>query len=99
MLFHDGLLASAAVSARCPRLEAKDPRSGTVGTTARHDPAKATCMAHRLTVVTFLDREPDPGEVPKQILEYIAHNIDLLRAKWDEIYPENPINSQEGPDE
>jgi hypothetical protein len=71
----------------------------------RSEPPHVTILQKRrawriaLRSSRFLDREPDPGEVPKQILEYIAHNVDLLRAKWDEIYPENPINSQEGPDE
>lgn len=47
----------------------------------------------------FLDREPDPGEVPRGVLEHIAKNRELLRSTWDGMYPENPVASQEDADE
>ena len=47
----------------------------------------------------FLDREPDPAEVPQSILRIVEQNWDFLCASWDEMYPVNPVASPEGEDE
>jgi hypothetical protein len=47
----------------------------------------------------FMDAEPDPREVPREVVEHIAKNSELLRTAWDDLYPENPVNSQEDSDE
>jgi hypothetical protein len=47
----------------------------------------------------FLDKEPDPKEVPEEVLTEIAKHERLLRGKWDEMYPENPIESKEDDDD
>jgi hypothetical protein len=47
----------------------------------------------------FLDDEPDPREVPGELLEEIRAHWELLRQQWDETYPENPISSSESDDE
>jgi hypothetical protein len=47
----------------------------------------------------FKDSEPDPSEVPKSILKIVEENWSLLRAAWDEMYPENPVVSPEDEDE
>jgi len=71
----------------------------------RSEPPHVTILhKHRawrldLRSLRFLDREPDPAEVPRDIEKHILNNIDLLRKEWDEIYPENPVNSQEDADE
>jgi hypothetical protein len=41
----------------------------------------------------FLDREPDPKDVPDEVSELIRANLPLLRDTWDQMYPENPIAS------
>lgn len=42
---------------------------------------------------TFLDREPDPKAVPKEIVGAVRSNFDLLRQEWDRMFPENPVLS------
>jgi hypothetical protein len=42
----------------------------------------------------FLDKSPDPNDVPSEVLAEISRAMDLLRARWDEMYPENPIGSE-----
>jgi len=42
----------------------------------------------------FLDKKPDPAEVPDEVLEAARESISMLRAAWDRMYPENPIVSK-----
>jgi hypothetical protein len=53
--------------------------------------------AWRLALRTgeFLDREPPGREVPDDLVELVWHERRQLRTKWDEMYPENPVFSQE----
>lgn len=46
-----------------------------------------------LRTMKFLDMEPDPSEVPDELLSAIRERWAELRAKWDEMYPENPVES------
>lgn len=39
----------------------------------------------------FLDRSPDPREVPEPVVAHLLARLDLLRWEWDERYPENPV--------
>ena len=39
----------------------------------------------------FLDRDPPSREVPDDVVDAIRDNIDVLRAAWDDMYPENPV--------
>jgi hypothetical protein len=39
----------------------------------------------------FLDREPDPRDVPEGLLEAFHPFLELLCTTWDRMYPENPI--------
>ena len=41
----------------------------------------------------FLDREPDPKDVPEEVLEAFRPFVDLLCKTWDQMYPENPVVS------
>ncbi len=43
----------------------------------------------------FLDVDPDPRDVPKEIVLAIQAQIASLRLEWDAMYPENPVFSQE----
>lgn len=47
----------------------------------------------------FLDREPDPNDVPKELLDELTRQSALLRRTWDEMYPENPVESKESSDD
>lgn len=45
----------------------------------------------------FMDDDPDPAEVPHQLVELIGHEEtwQRLRHEWDRMYPTNPVSSQE----
>lgn len=45
----------------------------------------------------FLDRRPAPREVPREILELVRRDLDLLRAQWDGMYPDNPTGGNDAP--
>lgn len=42
----------------------------------------------------FLDREPDPREVPEGLVQVVRDSIDLLGRNRDRMYPENPVISE-----
>jgi hypothetical protein len=42
----------------------------------------------------FLDATPPPRNVPAELVEWVWDCRDVLRAKWDEKYPENVVFSQ-----
>jgi hypothetical protein len=42
---------------------------------------------------SFLDKEPDPAEVPIGLVEQVRASLDELRTAWDAMYPENPVES------
>jgi hypothetical protein len=45
----------------------------------------------------FMDAEPVPSMVPKQIMELIEQEEtwQRLRDEWDRMYPNNPVTSKE----
>jgi hypothetical protein len=43
----------------------------------------------------FLDRQPDPALVPRELAEQVWGRRDALRHAWNAMYPENPVFSQE----
>lgn len=47
----------------------------------------------------FLDKEPDPKDVPKEVMDEIRSNLTRLRQEWDRMFPENPISSGKPDDE
>jgi hypothetical protein len=63
----------------------------------RVEPPHATVIRRRdswrygLREKEFLDNRPDPRDVPDELLAEIEQQIDTLRQKWDEMYPENPV--------
>jgi hypothetical protein len=71
----------------------------------RNEPPHVTILhrtrAWRLDLRTwrFLDKEPDPNDVPEELLSELIRQSALLRKKWDEMYPENPIESKEESDD
>ncbi len=42
----------------------------------------------------FLDQEPDPKDVPPEILRLVEENLERLITVWDAMYPENPVASE-----
>ena len=43
----------------------------------------------------FLDAVPRPRDVPAELVEWVWGQRELLRANWDEKYPENVVFSKE----
>ena len=39
----------------------------------------------------FLDHEPDPREVPPEVVAEVLAHLEALRGAWDELHPENPV--------
>lgn len=82
-----------------PRLEVK------IRDRERLEPPHVTIL-HRTRAWRFdvrseklLDMEPDPNEVPGEVLDAVCANLAPLRAEWDRMFPENPVVSREPDDE
>lgn len=45
----------------------------------------------------FLDDEPDPAEVPGELIELVTEEATWQRLcdEWDEMYPSNPVAEDE----
>ena len=43
----------------------------------------------------FMDRRPDPSEVPDELLRIIRGHWDWLCEQWDRKYPEDPVAGEE----
>lgn len=48
-----------------------------------------------LRSLRFLDKEPDPRDVPDEVVAEIKQEVERLRREWDAMYPENPIESKD----
>lgn len=57
------------------------------------------CWRWGLRERAFLDTKPPPGEVPKALVEHLAGIHDEMCAAWDEMYPHNPVTSQDNDDD
>jgi hypothetical protein len=52
------------------------------------------CWRLCLRTGRFLDRKPDPRQVPKRLLEHIERRREEFIRAWDELYPHNPVESK-----
>ena len=43
----------------------------------------------------FMDREPDPREVPIDVVAHIQEHMKKLQEEWDKKHPHNPIGSRD----
>jgi hypothetical protein len=63
----------------------------------RLEPPHATIIRRRmawrfgLRSMAFLDAQPDPDEVPEELIACIIDQIGKLRLWWNRMYPENPV--------
>lgn len=39
----------------------------------------------------FLDSEPDPADVPRDLVTTVRARFSTIRSAWDEMYPHNPV--------
>ena len=94
-----GVHAAPAGSAAWARL------AGEIRDWERNEPPHVTIIrkqqAWRFGIRTpgFLDKEPDPKDVPDEVVAEVERNLDLLRREWDARYPENPVDSTEVDDD
>lgn len=49
--------------------------------------------------LAFMDREPDPRDVPGEVVDHALQNLDLLVRSWDCAHPRNPVAGDAGNDE
>jgi hypothetical protein len=47
---------------------------------------------------TFLDENPKPDKVPKELMAQVTANFETLRDEWNRRFPTNPV-SQDDEDE
>lgn len=90
-----GLLSAAEPGLVEPAVEGEDPRPRAARTTSCVDLAWTEDGRLNLRTERFLDAVPDPSELPAELLSLIMEHLELLRAKWDEMYPENPVESDD----
>jgi hypothetical protein len=53
------------------------------------------CWRWGLRERAFLDDEPPPRAVPKEVVQHIESIHDAICSAWDSAYPHNPVSSQE----
>lgn len=46
-----------------------------------------------LREMEFLDKEPDPGSVPEEVVHTIQDKRQLLVDEWDKMYPNNSVGN------
>lgn len=44
----------------------------------------------------FMDDDPPPRDVPKDLLAKVQQNMGKLREEWDKMYPTNPVGNNNG---
>ena len=48
-----------------------------------------------LREIAFLDRDPDPRQVPRSLVLELRARIEEFTRAWDDMYPENRVDSTE----
>jgi hypothetical protein len=43
----------------------------------------------------FMDKRPDPSEIPQDLLDFLQDNWVWACETWDEMYPDNPVEGEE----
>ena len=43
----------------------------------------------------FLDEEPDPADVPRDLVTVVREQVPVLAEAWDRMYPHNPVCSRD----
>ena len=47
----------------------------------------------------FMERTPNPREVPTELVEFALRNLPRIIEAWDECHPHNPVTLREPDDE
>ena len=61
---------------------------------------KTTSWRMNLRTGTFLDKEPDPRDLPETLLSHIRGKPQwqMLCKEWDKKYPNNPVTDSQAPE-
>ena len=46
----------------------------------------------------FMDADPPPWDVAREVVAVLVENLARLRADWDAMYPSNPVTPREADD-
>jgi hypothetical protein len=57
---------------------------------------RTMCWRWDLREGKFMNPGPDPAAIPAEVVSALETHQQELRDAWDEMYPENPIKSEEG---
>jgi hypothetical protein len=57
------------------------------------------CWRWGLRERAFLDARPAPSDVPKALVEYLGAIHGEMCGAWDEMYPHNPVTSEDNDDD
>jgi hypothetical protein len=47
----------------------------------------------------FLDSEPSPRDLPKDLVQHLENIHGEICAAWDDMYPHNPVTSKDNEDD
>jgi hypothetical protein len=70
----------------------------------RNEPPHVTVLfrtrawRYDLRDLRFLDREPPPDDVPREVVAAIHASLGECRRMWDLMYPENPVGDADHDD-
>ena len=76
------------------RLEGEDPRSRAARAPHVTILHKTRAWRFERRSEKFLDREPDPRDVPEEVVGAVRSSLALLRQEWDRMFPENRVSSE-----
>ncbi|MBM3649384.1 MAG: hypothetical protein FJX11_16495 [Alphaproteobacteria bacterium] len=57
------------------------------------------CWRWGLRERAFLDSEPSPADLPKNLVQHLENIHDEMCAAWNDMYPHNPVTSKDDEDE
>lgn len=60
---------------------------------------KEVAWRYGLRSRAFLDKQPDPGDVPQEILDCVERNYDELCRQGDRRFPTNPVAGTDDDDD
>lgn len=80
-------------------MESEGSRQGTGGAAPRFGTAGHAVLALGLRERAFLDSEPSPRDLPKDLVQHLENIHDEICAIWDDMYPHNPVTSKDNEDD
>lgn len=54
---------------------------------------KTSSWRYNIRSPGFMDRRPNPSDVPEEVVAHIMKSMKTLREEWDRKHPQNPVES------